>query len=868
MVNYTSTASLGGGRFAPSVNYNAAVRMPTQPIPDLKQPNSEFNIDLRSLSQAMLGAKELEVKGTIAEKEMLLKKQMAEAEAEASRNLKLAEWEMKERHHRDKMLLDYAKLEKKDKDNTAKTYELNSAIKLYNKRRDILDAELKADKLNPDTYSLELRKLWDDVSSGLVYNEADALATSINVIRPGAVNLVPEYIRDREANIEAGRKQNSEERQNSISNVMHVTGATTAEAVEDIEKTENSYRNAMETFQRIQNPPSVLLDSQKEEWQSQQLKELDRNLGVIGGSKVLYEFSKSINDIRSSGNVAESVENLRQSFESTLLTIPGVDRSRIDLLWNIYKDMNNIDELVENTVGLKEQIGKEQTAFINRAVKNKKIDLINDQFIGDFLTTTEAFPWLADLYVNNLANFNEVTAISNAIINANLSLAVPVKNGWMLSFSDGSSFMLDNKTATKMMQSTGTDNVRDALLVSNIQASNKLRAEGKHEDATRVGKEGFKQIAKDKAESVQDVINKAHNIEQALDPIDPKYLKDDERTALLKTGSNKMLVKYGRGTLADIHGKIAYLIPDGFASDYLKGGKLYIIPNKDQSLTLYRYQTGAGGGLGEDDFIKKNAEVVKYMQDAGLTRDEMIIQIETALNENGELYEVKEEGWAPSPWELLKHGLQGIVRPIEWGAKLDTKLTELFASLALVENVRDLKYIWRNLTNDAKTEIKDTLRAVSMNRNNPEFIRGWADVALKSDVLKEDNKPIPVEPTVQPKSERPGTTVNSVSEMQKIVDENAKKKKKSEENSDVDIITPPPMTNVVDKGEKETDTPITIAKDRYTYRNSTEDFDIYLDNNLQILIPVTPGLSGEALQKELERQSSEYSNSEILGEVN
>ena len=56
MVNYSQSTSMSRGGFAPSVNYNASIKMPTQPIPDLKQPDSKFNIDLSDLSRGLMYA--------------------------------------------------------------------------------------------------------------------------------------------------------------------------------------------------------------------------------------------------------------------------------------------------------------------------------------------------------------------------------------------------------------------------------------------------------------------------------------------------------------------------------------------------------------------------------------------------------------------------------------------------------------------------------------------------------------------------------------------------------------------------------------------------------------------------------------------
>ena len=56
MVNYSQSTAMSRGGFAPNVQYNASVRMPAQPIPELKQPDSKFNIDLAGLGRGLAQA--------------------------------------------------------------------------------------------------------------------------------------------------------------------------------------------------------------------------------------------------------------------------------------------------------------------------------------------------------------------------------------------------------------------------------------------------------------------------------------------------------------------------------------------------------------------------------------------------------------------------------------------------------------------------------------------------------------------------------------------------------------------------------------------------------------------------------------------
>lgn len=60
MVNYSQATVISRGGFSPNVQYNTSARMPTQPMPELKQPDSKFNIDLAGLGRGLAQAAYLE----------------------------------------------------------------------------------------------------------------------------------------------------------------------------------------------------------------------------------------------------------------------------------------------------------------------------------------------------------------------------------------------------------------------------------------------------------------------------------------------------------------------------------------------------------------------------------------------------------------------------------------------------------------------------------------------------------------------------------------------------------------------------------------------------------------------------------------
>lgn len=77
----------GQGRFSPGVTYYAGIRAPSQPIPSMPKSDASFNIDLSSIGNAMIAAKESETKLGMAAIEMEQNLQQAEKDRELRRDL-------------------------------------------------------------------------------------------------------------------------------------------------------------------------------------------------------------------------------------------------------------------------------------------------------------------------------------------------------------------------------------------------------------------------------------------------------------------------------------------------------------------------------------------------------------------------------------------------------------------------------------------------------------------------------------------------------------------------------------------------------------------------------------------------------------
>lgn len=740
MVNYTSSVNLGGGRFSPSVQYNASVRMPTQPMPNLPDVKSSFNIDLRPIGQAVLGVEELKTKTQLAEREMDLKQELAVQERLHNMAIKRAEWDMKERHHEDNITLGYAKLAAKEQNDSRKTIELNNAVTQYYKDLDMFEAELQQNKMDYAGYEVAKRGSFDRITSHLQYNTIGAFSDAVNSGRPGAGNIKSAYMRDFDKNAEEARNNAATAEANTIANVSNALNVPTEEATIKVKNTEQAYMSASKYLENAATPPSIVKDDMKDEYIKQQLQAADRELGVVGGAKVIYDLNKNINKIHRMPNPAEGVEMLRQSFYQSMSGL-NVPAARIENLWNIYKNQNNLTQLIENISGLNKTINDNQKLLINRAIDYKKIDMIKDPFIGDFYTVMEAFPLIKDAYVNDPSKFSEITDLSNAIINASMVKAEPKDNGWKVSLADGSVVNLDEGTVNTLLTEAGTDDVKTALVSASLRTAWTARNKGDFETSSRIGSNVLTNIRKEQATSSQDNLNKITNMDTALNTMDLKYLGDQDENKVLKSAQSKLLSRYGKKGFIDISGKINYLVPDTVWKDSLKGGKIFIFPKKDGTFGIHREQYGAFGGVGRRTFKDKAMEVSRMMADAGLTAEETITVFRAALNDNTNMLEIKEKDWEPSMLDRIKIFAQAIPgEVIDIGAKIDTKVANYAMMLSRAESLQDVTDVLNMVGSDAKQAIKSSLEDIRDNAEYNGLIREGADELLKMDYLWSDNK--------------------------------------------------------------------------------------------------------------------------------
>lgn len=752
MVNYTSSASLGGGSFAPSVQYNTPVRMPTQPMPNMPDVHSEFNIDLRSVGQAILGVEELKTKAALSEKEMELKNEHLKLERLQQMEIKKAEWGMKQQQHQEKMTLEYAKLQAKEGNDTRKTLELNNAIANYNKGLDILEAEMSQNLLDYSGYEAEKRRLFDQISASLQYNNINSFSDAMEQVRPGTGIIKSAYMKDLEASAEEARKTKAKEKKVMINNLSNLKSISPEEAAREISQTEKIYTEVSEDMKLLKNPDLSTEDRERIQ------HEMDEKLGVIGGSKVIYEFNKHINDIHKMSNPAEGVKMLRESFHAAFEG-QGIDSTKIELLWNVYKSQNNIDQLVENVSKLDTNILNSDRLFINRAIESKRLELVNNEYIGNFITTLEAVPMLKDIYLNDPSKFTELANLVSAVVTPSTTQVKPVGDNWEVTLPNGTNYTLTQEMTDKFLKATGADDLQTALIIASFYAGNKYTQQGNFEEAIKLYDKSLKAVQQQNPKDKEENLTKNKNIATIIyNSPDKSYLGGKGEDAVLKSSVYKLRNRFGEEGFVDLTGKIAYLVPDKVWSNKIKGGKLFVFPKSDGTLGIHREQFGVLGGVGRRSFEDKAKEISKMMADSGLSVEEQITIVRTALNDNKDMFEIKEKDWEPSALDRVKIFSQSLLgEPIDIGAEIDTKVAYFASMLSKASSMEELESTLNMFTSEARNDFKKSLEYIRDNNNQDGFIRESAEALLNMSYLWADNK-LSADYFSAVKSEEPSTT--------------------------------------------------------------------------------------------------------------
>jgi hypothetical protein len=817
MVNYTSSASLGGGSFAPSVQYNTPVRMPTQPMPNMPDVHSEFNIDLRSVGQAILGVEELKTKAALSEKEMELKNEQLKLERLQQMEIKKAEWGMKQQQHQEKMMLEYAKLQAKDKNDTRKTLELNNAIASYNKGLDVLEAEMSQNLLDYSGYETEKRRLFDQIGASLQYNNINSFSEAMEQVRPGTGIIKSAYMKDLEASAEKGREAKAEEDKVMINNLSNLKSISPEEAAREIRQTEKIYTEVSEDMKLLNNPD--LSTEERERIQH----EMDEKLGVIGGSKVIYEFNKHINDIHKMSNPAEGVKMLRESFHAAFEGT-GIDSTKIELLWNVYKSQNNLDQLVENVSKLDTNILNSDRLFINRAFENKRLELLNNEYIGDFYTTMEAFPIFKDIYLNDPSNFTELANLVSAVVTPSTTRVNTVGDNWEVTLSNGKKYTIAKETANTLLKTTGADDLQTALITASFYVAKKYTQQGNFEAANRLNDKCTEAILQQNPENKEENQTKMKNIDTILG----NYLGGKAENVVLQSSVYKLKNRFGDKGFVDLTGKIAYLVPDKVWSNKIKGGKLYVFPKSDGTLGIHREQFGVLGGVGRRSFIDKAKEISKTMADAGLSVEEQITIVRTALNDNKDMFEIKEKDWEPSALDRVKIFSQSLLgESIDIGAEIDTDVANFASMISKASSMEELEKTLNKFTAEARNDFKKSLEYIRDNNNQDGFIRESAEALLNMSYLWTDNK-LSADYFSAVKSEEPSTPVYRKEKGTTVKEDDSKFFKPAE---DTVAIENEPSENV-DTGDYTTFT-IQSIKDTADSQGEPSKDAVYLNGNPQ-----------------------------------
>lgn len=767
---YNQSTPLSTGRLAPSVNYNASIRMPTQPMPELPDVNSSFNIDLRPVGEAILAGKEMEWKSKEAE----LDRQARERELEKSFNNQVALKKMElssieKRHAADNSrqwydsITNRMKVEKEEDDDTFKKLKRQATDWLTLQARK-LDADKNNNKKPMSTVQIATREkqIIDDFRN--VFGQTILITDVIDDVRKvygGFGGSIGAESRAYTKSVEESQKDVDDSANDTAGQMSQYNGATVSFNRTKMAK----YNDALDEVDTLKAKLARTDLTQEEKDLTQ--KKLDESIAYIGGESV-DKYLTSLNVIQ-----LKDYNTLKQAKEGFIQTVvnEGATRQAAEVLWSMMDNRRGYTRTVEAIANMDEKVLKQHETAIKTLIAGNKIGLLNNiPGLSTFAAIKEIAPELAESFME-AANFEDLISALGSDIALNITDA---QNGSFIIKHGDKDIEVRPDQVKAIKNATGMEDFATAWRT--LYAKNIMKR-------VNSGTEPSLNFAADmmtpKNDSVNEALTANYNTVALAKGINPKtaleYAKKNpqDRGAQTLAASVKILghidTNYkGRDTevlYTEFTSKIHKMRVNGFLSDYIKGGTIEIRTDDKGKLHLWRTAEGIAGGVGFLEGYKALKEVETFLNNTELTAAERVAFLETHLGKGyfftyptGDMPTVKD--YAGRIIDVLQNA-SGIL--IDVTAGTDTGLAHMASQITKATSIENLEEIWVDIINGKykKADIK--------NSANAEMI-----------------------------SER---TVNSLSEMEQVINEDSKLKKKPAEPKE-DIVNPVQIpTGVVRKKE-------------------------------------------------------------------
>lgn len=772
---YNQSTSLSSGGVMPSVNYNAAIRMPTQPMPDLPDVNSSFNIDLRPIGEAMIAKEEFEYKKEEAEADRQARK--AEAEQAFVRQYVLQQMEIDAANKRaeDRNKIDWfnartnrMKVEKEDeKDNRAAL--LRVATNWLNNKAMERDADMKAGPMTPADISLADKTVNEEFQ-----NIFGPMGVNITEVLPETRKLYSGFMGSigatEQAHTESLKEtiKAAETKDNAqVSKIAAMTAQSFEASKKAYQDTKIKIMELEEVSAKLGNPN--LTQSDREALQTRKTELVSQLGGEKATEALLIDIKKP---------TYETIQKAKENFIGLVMKAGGTQQEA-EVLWSIQDNIKGWSQAAENLSQLDSKVlADNENAIKTLVVKNKTKLLQNDKALGVYMALHEINPALATSFLDE-TNAEEMYSM----LGTQYATTVTDKgNGYYVVSSGGKEIELTPDQAKAIKDNTGLD-VASGWMQLHSRTMMKNINKGTAKDMS-----GIAPYVTPTNDSENEALTTTENLANISRSTDPKALMEyqkknpNDRMANAAVATNKILSHFDSTKKADdpydsttklyteLTGRVHQLRVLKFISDRIKGGTIEIRTDEKGNVRLWRRAEGLVGGLGTYEGFKNMYAIEDTLNSIpDLTAKEKVAFLETTLGP-GNFYTYPDKQM-PTLKEYLGRFvdlLQGfVVSPIDLGAALDTKTAE---GLSILNKFTDVESV-----DDVKRIALDIMKA-STNKKSVRNSSANAEMV----------------------SER---TVNSLAEMEQAINEDSKLKKKPAE-PEGDITNPVQIPTGVVKKKK------------------------------------------------------------------
>lgn len=703
---YNQSTPLSTGRLTPSVNYNASIRMPTQPMPELPDVNSSFNIDLRPVGEAILAGKEMEWKSKEAE----LDRQARERELERSFDNQVAIKQMEinsieKRHAADNSrqwydsITNRMKVEKEEDDDTFKILKRQATDWLTIQARN-LDADKNNNKKPMSTVQIAAREkqIIDDFRN--VFGQTILITDVIDDVRKvygGFGGSIGAESRAYTKSVEESQKDVEDSVNDTAGQMSQYNGATISFNRTKMAK----YNDALDEVDTLKAKLSRTDLTQEERDLTQ--KKLDESIAYIGGESV-DKYLTSLNVLQ-----LKDYNTLKQAKEGFIQTVVNEDYTlqSAEVLWNMVDNRRGYTRTVEAVSKMDEKILKQYETAIKTLIAGNKIGLLNNiPGLSTFAAIKDISPELAESFMD-AANFEDL--ISTMGSDTALTITDAQNGSFIIKHGDKDVEVRPDQVKA-IKNATGMEDFTTAWRT--LYAKNIMKR-------INSGTEPSLNFAADmmtpKNDSVNEALTANYNTVALAKSINPKtaleYAKNNphDRGAQTLSAAVKILAhintnykeKDSEVLYTEFTSKIHKMRVNGFLSDYIKGGTIEIRTDDKGKLHLWRTAEGIAGGVGFIEGYKALKEVETFLNNIELTASERVAFLETQLGKGyfftyptGDMPTVKD--YAGRIIDVFQNAA-GVL--IDVTAGTDTGLAYLASQAVKATSIENLEEIWNDFIN-------------------------------------------------------------------------------------------------------------------------------------------------------------------------